>query len=53
MNRHFSRLLWLPSITDQPVTVGELLSIVSAVAGGFVAITAMWHAMGIVIRAWF
>lgn len=26
MNRHFSRLLWLPSITDQPVTVGELLS---------------------------
>ena len=26
MNKLFSRLLWLPSITDQPVTVGELLS---------------------------
>lgn len=26
MNRYFSRLLWLPDITDQPVTVGELLS---------------------------
>lgn len=23
-----SRVLWLPSITDQPVTVGELLSAV-------------------------
>lgn len=28
MNRCFSRLLWLPSITNQPVTVGELLSAV-------------------------
>jgi len=26
MDKMFSRLLWLPSITDQPVTVGELLS---------------------------
>lgn len=26
MDRLFSRLLWLPNITDQPVTVGELLS---------------------------
>ena len=50
MNKLFSRLLWLPSITDQPVTVGELLSIVAAVVGGLVAITAMWHAMGIVIE---
>lgn len=28
MDKLFSRLLWLPSITDQPVTVGELLSAV-------------------------
>ena len=53
MNRVLSRLLWLPDITDEPVTVGELLSTVAAVVGGFVAITAMWHVMGAVIRAWF
>jgi hypothetical protein len=53
MNRCFSRLLWLPSITDQPVTVGELLSIAATVVGWLVAITAMCHIMGIVIRAWF
>lgn len=46
-------MLWLPDITDQPVTVGELMSIVAAVASGLVVITAMWHVMGAVIRAWF
>lgn len=50
MNKLFSRLLWLPSITDEPVTVGELLSIVASVVGGLAAITAMWHIMGIVIE---
>lgn len=50
MCRYFSRLLWLPDITDEPVTVGELLSIIATVVGGLVAITAMWHVMGIVIE---
>lgn len=50
MNKMFSRLLWLPDITDQPVTVGELLSIGVAVAGGLAVITAMCHIMGIVIE---
>lgn len=50
MDKLFSRLLWLPSITDQPVTVGELLSIGAAVVGGLVVITAMCHIMGIVIE---
>ena len=50
MDRLFSRLLWLPDITDQPVTVGELMSIVAAVVGGLVVITAMWHVIGIVIE---
>lgn len=53
MNRVFSRLLWLPDITDEPVTVGELLSVVAAVVGGLVVITAMWHIVGAAIRAWF
>lgn len=53
MNRQFSRLLWLPDITDEPVTVGELLSIVAAVVGGLAAIQILCHAMGIVIRLWF
>lgn len=53
MDRLFSRLLWLPDITDEPVAVGELLSTIATVVGGFVAITAMWHVMGAVIRAWF
>lgn len=53
MNKMFSRLLWLPSITDQPVTVGELLSIGVAVAGGLAAITAMCHIAGAAIRTWF
>lgn len=53
MNKMFSRLLWLPDITDEPVTVGELLSTIALVVGGLVAITAMWHVMGAVIRAWF
>lgn len=50
LGRYFSRLLWLPDITDEPVTVGELLSIIATVVGGLVAITAMWHVMGIVIE---
>ena len=50
MNKMFSRLLWLPDITDEPVTVGELLSTIALVVGGLVAITAMWHVMGIVIE---
>ena len=53
MCRYFSRLLWLPDITDEPVTVGELLSTIATVVGGLVVITAMWHVMGAVIRAWF
>lgn len=50
MCRYFSRLLWLPDITDQPVTVGELLSTIATVVGGLVVITAMCHIMGIVIE---
>lgn len=50
MCRYFSRLLWLPDITDEPVTVGELLSTIALVVGGLVVITAMWHVMGIVIE---
>ena len=50
MNKMFSRLLWLPDITDQPVTVGELLSTIALVVGGLVVITAMCHIMGIVIE---
>lgn len=50
MNKVFSRLLWLPDITDEPVTVGELLSAIATVVGGLVVITSMWHVMGIVIE---
>ena len=53
MNRVFSRLLWLPDITDQPVTVGELLSTIATVVGGLAASMAIWHIAGAAIRTWF
>ena len=53
MDRVFSRLLWLPDLTDEPVTVGELLSIGVVVVGGLAASMAIWHIAGAAIRAWF
>lgn len=53
MNKMFSRLLWLPDITDEPVTVGELLSTIALVVGGLAASMAIWHIAGAAIRAWF